>query len=293
MVETPMREMLEAGVHFGHQRTHWNPKMKPFIYGERAGIHIINLQKTVPMASHAFRFVAKTVSNGGNVLFVGTKKQAQDVVESESKRCGMFFVNHRWLGGTLTNFQTIKSSIDRLKEMEKKRDEGLLEGLTKKEKLWIERAIIKLTRVLGGIREMNRLPEILFLIDPSKEHIAKQEAGRLGIPIVALADTNCDPEGIDYLIPGNDDATKSIRLFVTKIADACLSGVGEREQILRQKMEQEAKDKSLQEATQKRETVQEKVVAGRAIAYVSKAEKFEGDVSGSFKGTEEEKGGDQ
>lgn len=260
MVEGQMKQMLEAGAHFGHQKGRWNPKMKPYIYGVRGGIHIIDLQKTVPMAEVACRFITQVVGQGGNVLFIGTKKQAQDVIGEGAKRSGMFYVNNRWLGGTLTNFQTIKSSIDRLKDFEKKRDEGGLEGLTKKEKLWIERDIIKLTKALGGIKEMGKVPQILFIVDPKKEHIALEEARRLRIPVVAIADTNCDPDGIDYLIPANDDAIKSIRYFVNLIADACLAGVERRNAVLREKLAAEPSEKPL---------VRETVIKGRGVAYVS------------------------
>lgn len=272
MAEGPMKEMLEAGVHFGHQTTLWNPKMKPYIFGAKGGIHIINLQKTVPMAQAAYDFVTKTVSHGGNVLFVGTKKQAHDIVAIEATRCKMFYVNQRWLGGTLTNFQTIKGSIDRLKELERKRDTGELEGLTKKEKLWIERDIIKLTQSLGGIKDMTRPPEILFIIDPNKEKIALTEARTLGIHVTALADTNCNPDGVDYLIPGNDDATKAIALFASKVADACLAGLDKRESVLKEKIDQEDKQKGARKGDTRD---REKVVGGRGVAYVSKADAYE------------------
>ncbi len=231
MVETTVREMLEAGVHFGHQTHRWDPRMKPFIFGAKNGIHIIDLQKTAPMCREACEFITRVVAEGGSVLFVGTKRQAQPIVEEEARRCQMFYVTHRWLGGTLTNFRTIRASIDRLKDLEKKRDEGGLEGLTKKEKLGVEREIIKLTQALGGIKEMNGHPAAVFIIDPHMEEIARKEAVRLGIPIVAVADTNCNPEGIDHLIPGNDDAIKSIRLFTAKVADACLDGVAQRDKL--------------------------------------------------------------
>ncbi|MDO8462606.1 MAG: 30S ribosomal protein S2 [Deltaproteobacteria bacterium] len=265
MVEGQMKQMLEAGAHFGHQKGRWNPKMKPYIYGVRGGIHIIDLEKTVPMADIACRIITQITAQGGNVLFIGTKKQAQDVIGDGAKRSGMFYVNNRWLGGTLTNFQTIKSSIDRLKDFEKKRDEGALEGLTKKEKLWIERDIIKLTKALGGIKEMVKLPQLLFIVDPKKEHIALQEARRLHIPIVAIADTNCDPDGIDYLIPANDDAIKSIRYFVNLVADACLAGVERRNAVLRDKLSAESSEKGFAKET---------VIKGRGVAYVSKEEAY-------------------
>src|SRR5438445_6819559 len=219
-----MRQLLEAGVHFGHQTKSWNPKMKPYIFGARNGIYIVDLQKTVRLAREAFRFVSDICAKGGSVLFVGTKKQAQDAVIEESVRAGQFHVTNRWLGGTLTNFKTIKSGIDRLKALEKMAADGTFEKLPKKEVALLQNEMEKLKKNLGGIQEMSRLPGCLFVIDPKKEHIAIHEATRLGIPIVALVDTNCDPEGIDYVIPGNDDAIRSIRLFCSKIADAAIEG---------------------------------------------------------------------
>ncbi len=219
-----MKQLLEAGVHFGHQTKRWNPKMKPFIFGARNGIYIIDLQKTVALARNAFRFVSDSVARGGTVLFVGTKKQAQDAVREEAKRCGMFFVTNRWLGGTLTNFKTIKTGIERLKTIEKMAADGTYERLPKKEIASLEREREKLEKNLGGIKEMNRLPAALFVIDTRKEHIVVHEANRLGIPVVAVVDTNCDPEGIDYVIPGNDDAIRSINLFTGKVAEACIEG---------------------------------------------------------------------
>src|SRR3989441_9004900 len=219
-----MRQLLEAGVHFGHQTKRWNPKMKPYIFGARNGIYIVDLQKTVRLAREAFKFVSDVCSRGGSVLFVGTKKQAQDAVVEEATRSGQFYVVNRWLGGTLTNFKTIKSGIDRLKALEKMAADGTFEKLPKKEVAQLENEMEKLKKNLGGIQEMTRLPGCLFVIDPKKEHIAIHEATRLGIPIVALVDTNCDPEGIDYVIPGNDDAIRSIRLFCSKIGDAAIEG---------------------------------------------------------------------
>lgn len=219
-----MKQLLEAGVHFGHQTKRWNPKMKPYIFGARNGIYIIDLQKTVTLFDEAYRFVVDIVANGGKVLFVGTKKQAQDSIEEESKRCEMFYVNKRWLGGALTNFRTIKKNIQKLKDLEIMKADGRLEQLSKKEALVIEREIKKLEYNLGGIKEMEKLPGIMFIIDPKKERIAAAEARKLGIPSVGLLDTNCDPDDIDYIIPGNDDAIKAIRLFNSKIADACIEG---------------------------------------------------------------------
>jgi small subunit ribosomal protein S2 len=219
-----MKQLLEAGVHFGHQTKRWNPKMKPYIFGARNGIYIIDLQKTVGLARSALRFVSDAVARGGSVLFVGTKKQAQDAVREEASRSGQFFVTNRWLGGTLTNFKTVKQGIDRLKTIEKMAADGTYDRLPKKEVASLEREREKLERNLGGIKELSRLPSALFVIDTKKEHIAVHEANRLGIPVVAVVDTNCDPEGIDYVIPGNDDAIRSIRLFTGKVAEACIEG---------------------------------------------------------------------
>lgn len=219
-----MKQLLEAGVHFGHQTKRWNPKMKPYIFGARNGIYIIDLQKTVTLFDGVYRFVVDTVANGGKVLFVGTKKQAQDSIKDESKRCEMFYINKRWLGGALTNFKTIKKNIQKLKDLETMKADGRIEQLSKKEALEIEREITKLEYNLGGIKEMDKLPAIIFIIDPKKERIAAAEARKLGIPSVGLLDTNCDPDDIDYIIPGNDDAIKAIRLFNSKIADACIEG---------------------------------------------------------------------
>jgi small subunit ribosomal protein S2 len=219
-----MKQLLEAGVHFGHQTKRWNPKMKPYIFGARNGIYIIDLQKTVALARSAFRFISDAAARGGSVLFVGTKKQAQDAVREQASRCTMFHVTNRWLGGTLTNFKTIKTGIDRLKTIEKMAADGTYERLPKKEVASLERERIKLEKNLGGIKEMSRLPAAIFVIDTKKEHIAVHEANRLGIPVVAVVDTNCDPEGIDYVIPGNDDAIRSINLFTSKVAEACLEG---------------------------------------------------------------------
>ena len=219
-----MKQLLEAGVHFGHQTKRWNPKMKPYIFGARNGIYIIDLQKTVGLARSAFRFVNDVVAKGGTVLFVGTKKQAQGAIREEASRCGMFYVTNRWLGGTLTNFKTVKTGIDRLKTIEKMKADGTYERLPKKEVASLEREREKLEKNLGGIKDLARLPGVLFVIDTKKEYIAIHEANRLGIPVVAVVDTNCDPEGIDFTIPGNDDAIRSIRLFTSKVAEACIEG---------------------------------------------------------------------
>src|SRR3982750_3403619 len=219
-----MRQLLEAGVHFGHQTKRWNPKMRPFIFGARNGIHIIDLQHTVKLFNKAYQFLVNTAANGNPVLFVGTKKQAQEVIQEEARRCGMFFVTNRWLGGTLTNFKTGKGSIERLRTIEKMAEDGTFERLTKKEVLGLERERVKLEKTLGGIKNMSGLPGAVFIIDPKKEHIAVEEARKLEIPILAVTDTNCDPDLIDYVIPGNDDAIRAIKLFTGKVADACIMG---------------------------------------------------------------------
>jgi small subunit ribosomal protein S2 len=219
-----MKQLLEAGVHFGHQTKRWNPKMKPYIFGARNGIYIIDLQKTVALFDEVYRFVVDTVARGESVLFVGTKKQAHDSIEDEAQRCDMFYVSNRWLGGTLTNFRTIKKNIEKLKELESMKTDGRIEQYSKKEALEIDREITKLEYSLGGIKKMSKLPGAVFIIDPRKERIAAAEAKKLGIPSIGLLDTNCDPDDVDFTIPGNDDAIKAIRLFNAKIADACLEG---------------------------------------------------------------------
>jgi small subunit ribosomal protein S2 len=219
-----MRQLLEAGVHFGHQTKRWNPKMKDYIFGARNGIHIIDLQHTVRLFNRAYNFVVNTVSRGDSVLFIGTKKQAQEVIQEEARRAGMFYVTNRWLGGTLTNFRTVKGSIERLRNIEKMAEDGTFERLSKKEVLMHTRERDKLEKALGGIKNMSELPGAVFVIDAKKEHIAISEARKLEIPVVAIADTNCDPDVIDYVIPGNDDAIRAIKLFTAKIADACIMG---------------------------------------------------------------------
>ncbi|HZE62980.1 MAG TPA: 30S ribosomal protein S2 [Pyrinomonadaceae bacterium] len=226
MVSVTMKELLEAGVHFGHQVRRWNPKMKEYIFGERNGIYIIDLQKTQRMFRDAIAFVTNAIAEdkGKTVLFVGTKRQAQEAVREEAERCGQYHVNQRWLGGLLTNFQTVQKSIKRLKDLEAMETDGRYEKLTKKERIKLDRERESLNKNLSGIKSMNRLPDIVFIIDVRKEEIAVAEANRLGIPIVAVVDTNCSPEGIDYVIPGNDDALRAVRLFASRIADAIVEG---------------------------------------------------------------------
>ena len=226
MAALTMKELLEAGVHFGHQTKRWNPKMQKYIFGERNGIYIIDLQKTLKKFREAYAYVRDLAAGGGTLLFVGTKKQAQETVFEEEGRCGMFYVNHRWLGGTLTNFATIRKSIARLKKLDEMKETGDYERLPKKEVIVLEREREKLHHALIGIRNLDRLPSAIFIIDPKKETIAVEEAQRLAIPIVAIVDTNCDPTGIDYPIPGNDDAIRSVRLITSRIADAVLEGAG-------------------------------------------------------------------
>ena len=233
-VSINMKELLEAGVHFGHQTRRWNPKMKPYIFGARNGIHIIDLQKTVSLFATANDFIVNTVSDGYALLFVGTKKQAHESIVEEAERCGMFYVVNRWLGGTLTNFQTIRKSVGRLKELEGMKNDGTLSRYTKKEALKMEKELVKLEKALGGIKDMDELPGAVFIVDPKKENIAVKESKKLGIPIIAIADTNCDPDEVDYIIPGNDDAIRSIRLICSKIADACIEGHDLAEQRLRE-----------------------------------------------------------
>jgi small subunit ribosomal protein S2 len=226
LVSVTMKELLEAGVHFGHQVRRWNPKMKEYIFGERNGIYIIDLQKTQRMFREAIGFVTGLIAEdkGRTVLFVGTKRQAQDAIREEAEKCGQFYVNQRWLGGLLTNFQTVQKSIKRLKDLEAMQTDGRYEKLTKKERIKLDRERESLNKNLSGIKSMNRLPDAVFIIDVKKEEIAVAEANRLGIPIVAVVDTNCSPDGIDYVIPGNDDALRAVRLFASRISDAIVEG---------------------------------------------------------------------
>ena len=217
-----MKQLLEAGVHFGHQTRRWNPKMAPYIYTERNGIYIIDLQKSVGKVDEAYQAISDIAAEGGTILFVGTKKQAQDAIKTEAERCGMFYVNERWLGGMLTNFKTIKSRVNRLKEIEAMAEDGTFDVLPKKEVIQLKKEWEKLEKNLGGIKEMKRLPDAIFIVDPKKERICVQEAHTLGIPLVGIADTNCDPEELDYVIPGNDDAIRAVKLIVSKMADAVI-----------------------------------------------------------------------
>ena len=238
-----MRQLLEAGVHFGHQTKRWNPKMKKYIFGARNGIYIIDLQKSLPLFRKAYKKVVEIVADGGEVLFVGTKRQAQEHIEEEAKRCGMYWVNQRWLGGMMTNFQTIKKSIARLKRLETMKADGTYDLLIKKEVVSLERKREKLEKNLGGVKDMEKQPACIFVIDCKREAIAVAEANKLGIPVVAVVDTNCDPDPIDYVVPGNDDAIRAIKLFCSRIADAILEG-----KMLREERKQAATDKEVDEA---------------------------------------------
>ena len=217
-----MKQLLEAGVHFGHQTRRWNPKMAEYIYTERNGIHIIDLQKSVGKVDEAYNAISDIVADGGTILFVGTKKQAQQAIATEAERCGMFYVNERWLGGMLTNFKTIHSRINRLKEIEAMQEDGTFDVLPKKEVIGLKKELEKLQKNLGGIKEMKKLPDAIFIVEPKKERICVQEAHALGITLIGIADTNCDPDELDYVIPGNDDAIRAVKLIVAKMADAVI-----------------------------------------------------------------------
>jgi small subunit ribosomal protein S2 len=223
-----VKELFEAGVHFGHQTKRWNPKMRPFIYGARSGIHIVDLDQTARLFKRAFDFLSETVARGGSVLFVGTKRQAQEIVREEARRAGMYFVTNRWLGGTLTNFRTIKGGLDRLRTLERMKEDGTYSQLPKKETVQLEKERARLEKYIGGLKGMGTVPQAIFVIDPAQETIAVSEAKRLGVPIVAITDTNCDPDMVDYVIPGNDDAIRSVRLITSAVADACVYGAARR-----------------------------------------------------------------
>lgn len=224
MSQFTMKQLLEAGVHFGHQTRRWNPKMAPYIFGSRNGIHIIDLQKTLRLANESYDFMRELAAAGGRILFVGTKRQAREAIKTESTRAGQYYVNHRWLGGMLTNFQTVQQSVRKMKDLQRKKEEGIFELITKKEALKLQGELEKLERALGGVQDMSRLPDCIFVIDVQKEDLAVKEAQKLGIPVVAVVDSNCNPIGIDYVVPGNDDAIRAVSLFCSKIADAILEG---------------------------------------------------------------------
>ena len=253
-----MKQMLEAGAHFGHQTRRWNPKMKPYIFGARNGIYIIDLQKTVGYFKNAYEAVVQAVASGGRVLFVGTKKQAAEIIEEEARRCGQWYVNNRWLGGMMTNFATVKTSVKRLNDLVEMREKDSWGPVTKKEQMKLMKQLVKLEKGLGGLVEMDRLPSIVFIVDPRREDIAVHEANKLGIPVVAVTDTNCDPEPIDYIIPSNDDAIRAIKLFTGAIADAVLEGKTLFEENLRmqrrQKEESDARSRAEQQTARVAET---------------------------------------
>ncbi|MDQ7038122.1 MAG: 30S ribosomal protein S2 [Aquificota bacterium] len=229
MAVVSMKELLEAGVHFGHSKARWNPKMAPYLYGVRNGIHIIDLNKTLVLLEEAYNYVSDMVAQGAEVLFVGTKKQAKEIIKEEAQRCGAFYVNERWVGGLLTNFQTVRQSLVKLKKLEQMENDGVLEALPKKEARRLRRQMEKLRKLYGGIRNMTELPDLIWVVDTVRENIAVLEARKLGIPVVAIADSNCDPDLIDWIVPGNDDAIKSIKLLTSKIADAVIEGKNRRQ----------------------------------------------------------------
>ena len=264
MADVTMKELLEAGVHFGHETKRWDPRMKPYIFGARNGIYIIDLQKTVQLFKKVYQFVRDLVARGESILFVGTKKQAQESIAEEATRCGMFYVNHRWLGGMLTNFQTIRKSIDRLKKLEAMKNEEIYNLLPKKEILELEKERTRLERSLGGIKNMDRLPGAVFVVDPKKERIAVQEARKIGIPSIAIVDTNCNPDEVDYILPGNDDAIRAIRLFAAKIADAALEG-------------RQIREKQLQMEQAEQEKAEQPQIAGAGAELVAPVEVGEGE----------------
>lgn len=269
MSELQLKDLLEAGAHFGHQTARWNPKMKPFIYGAKSGVHIINLDKTMDAARSAYKYIADQVALGSSVIFVGTKRQAADIIRENAERVGQHYVNQRWLGGMLTNFKTIKASIDRLQMLYQRRDAGDFAKFTKKEALSMDREVEKLEHSLGGIKTMSKLPGVVVIIDPKTEHIALKEAQRLKLPIVAITDTNCDPDDIDFVVPANDDAIRSITLLVSYFAEACADGTKRREAVLREEVAKEAKEAKERPATDVSGRVKEKKMDGKARAYVA------------------------
>ncbi len=252
-----MKQLLEAGVHFGHQTRRWNPKMAPYIYTERNGIYIIDLQKSVGKVDEAYKAVSDIAADGGTILFVGTKKQAQDAVKEEAQRCGMFYVNERWLGGMLTNFKTIQSRIKRLKDIERMAEDGTFDVLPKKEVVHLKKEWDKLEKNLGGIKEMKRIPDAIFVVDPKKEKICVQEAHSLGITLIGIADTNCDPEELDYVIPGNDDAIRAVKLIVSKMADAVIEANQGEEMAVPEAVEEVAEEVEAAEEEETEEMEQE------------------------------------
>lgn len=283
MTQVNIAEMMDAGAHFGHQTRRWNPKMKPFIYGARSGVHIIDLQKTKDLAQSALDYIKKAVADGKDVLFVGTKPQAREVIKEQAARCNMFYVTDRWMGGTLTNYSTIKKSIDKLIDFETRRENDGFEGYKKKELLEVDRTISKLEASLGGIKSMKGVPGIIFVVDPKLESIAIKEANKLNLPVVAMVDSNCDPDPIDYPIPANDDAIASIAYFASKLADACLEGLESREEKIRKEGSGSAKAKRAGGRPSKRRVT--KASDEKSKSYVAKGakeQKFEGEATGEY-----------
>ncbi len=272
MAVVSMKELLEAGVHFGHSKSRWNPKMAPYLYGVKNGIHIIDLNKTFVLLEEAYNFVSDSVAQGAEIIFVGTKRQAKEIIKEEAQRCGAFYVNERWVGGLLTNFQTVRKSIQKLNKLERMEAEGVFEVLPKKEVRRLRRQMERLRKLYGGIREMNRLPDIVWVVDTVREAIAVQEARKLGITVVAIADSNCDPDLIDYIVPGNDDAIKSIKLLTSKIADAVLEGRTRRESA--EAAETETKEKRKVVTIEKHE----KELFEKAMAMSEKYEEMDKDI---------------
>ncbi len=280
MAVITMKQLLEAGVHFGHQTRRWNPKMAPYIFTERNGIYIIDLQQTVRNIETAYRFVRDTVFNGGKILFVGTKKQAKDTIVKEAERCGQYYVSERWLGGMLTNFKTIRGRIDRLEELEKMETDGIFDVLPKKEVLQLKKEAERLERYLAGIRHMKGLPDVIYVVDPRKEMIAVAEAHKLGIPVIGIVDTNCDPEQLDYVIPGNDDAIRAVRLITSCMADAVLEAVEGLQEKEEDTEEVESKEETTEdEIAEETETVDEEVSVTEAEKEVPSEEDKEEAVS--------------
>ncbi len=269
MAVVSMKELLEAGVHFGHSKSRWNPKMAPYLYGVKNGIHIIDLNKTLVLLEEAYNFVSDSVAQGATVLFVGTKRQAKEIIKEEAQRCGAFYVNERWVGGLLTNFQTVRKSIQKLNKLERMEAEGVFDVLPKTEVRRLRRQMERLNKLYGGIREMTALPDLIWVVDTVREYIAVREARKLGIPVVAIADSNCDPDVIDYLIPGNDDAIKSVKLLTTKIADAVLEGNTRRESAEEEAPKRERKVVAVEE--------HEKKLFEKAVAMSEKYEEIDKD----------------
>ena len=269
MAVVSMKELLEAGVHFGHSKSRWNPKMAPYLYGVKNGIHIIDLNKTLVLLEEAYSFVSDMVAQGAQIIFVGTKRQAKEIIKEEAERCGAFYVNERWVGGLLTNFQTVRRSINKLMKLERMEAEGIFDVLPKKEVRRLKRQMEKLNKLYGGIREMTKLPDLIWIVDTVRESIAVHEARKLGIPIVAIADSNCDPDLIDYIVPGNDDAIKSIKLLTSKIADAVIEGKNRRESAEEVEVKKERKVITVEE--------HEKELFEKAVAMSEKYEELDKD----------------